>query len=48
MDCVSILEKKGYDLKGYSFDTYYYLRENNLKSSDECEALLMLLEREYG
>jgi len=42
------LEAKGYNLRGYSPDTYYYLFFNNAKNVDECEALLYRLEREFG
>jgi len=48
MDCIPILEKMGYNLRGYSPDTYYYLQENSATSEDECEALLHYLERKYG
>jgi hypothetical protein len=48
MNCIPVLEKKGYNLRGYSPDTYYYLRENNAKSADECEALFFYLEHRYG
>jgi len=48
MDCVPVLVKKGYNLRGYSPDTYYYLTYNDLRTEDECEALLYYLEREFG
>jgi hypothetical protein len=48
MDCTPILKAKGYNLRGYSPDTYYYLSFNNAKNEDECEALFYYLEREYG
>jgi len=48
MDCISVLEAKGYNLRGYSPDTYYYLFFNNAKNVDECEALLYRSEREFG
>ena len=38
MDCVPILMKKGYNLNGYSFDTIFYLRNNDMKNEDESEA----------
>jgi len=48
MNCISVLEKVGYILRGYSPDTYYYLFFNNAKNVDECEALLYYLERKFG
>ena len=48
VNCIPILEKKGYNLRGYSPDLYYHLFFNNAKNEDECEVLLMRLEREYG
>jgi len=48
MDCASVLKKKGYNLEGYSPDTYYYLQENNATSEDECEAWFWYLEMVYG
>jgi len=48
VNCITILEKKGYNLRVYAPDTYYYLSFNNVKNEDECEALFMRLEREYG
>ena len=48
VNCIPILEKKGYNLRGYSSDTYYHLTFNNAKNEDECIALFMRLEREYG
>jgi len=48
MDCASVLKKKGYNLEGYSPDTYYYLQENNAMNEDECEALFWYLEMVYG
>jgi len=48
MNCIPILEKMGYNLRGYSPDTYYYLQENSAKDEDECKALLYRLEREIG
>jgi len=48
MDCIPILEKMGYNLRGYSPDTYYYLTFNDVKNADECKALLSRLEREFG
>jgi hypothetical protein len=48
MDCIPILKKMGYNLRGYSLDTYYYLSFNDAKNEDECEALLYYLERKFG
>jgi len=48
MDCIPILRAKGYNLEGYAPDTYYYLTFNDAKNENECEALLMRLQREYG
>ena len=48
MDCIPILIRKGYNLRGYSPDTYYYLQENSATSKEECESLFWYLEREYG
>ena len=48
VNCIPVLQRKGYNLRGYTFDTYRYLVENNAKNEDECEALLWYLEREYG
>jgi len=48
MDCISVLVKKGYNLRGYSPDTYYYLQENSATNEEECESLFLYLEREYG
>jgi len=48
MNCIPVLEQKGYNLRGYSPDTYYYLFFNDAKNDDECEALFFYLEREYG
>jgi len=48
MDCISVLKQRGYNLEGYSPDTYYYLKYNDVINVNECEALLWLLEREYG
>jgi len=48
MNCVPILEAKGYSLKGYSPDTYARLIENNVSSLDECESWFMYLEAVYG
>jgi hypothetical protein len=48
MNCAEVLRRKGYDLRGYSLDTYYYLTENDVTSEDECESLLGYLEMVYG
>jgi len=48
MDCIKVLKQMGYNLRGYSPDTYYYLQENSAKNEDECESLFWYLEREYG
>ena len=48
MNCIDILKERGYDLKGYSPDTYVHLIENDLSSSDECESLFWYLEAVYG
>jgi len=48
MDCIPILIRKGYNLRGYSPDTYYYLTFNNVKNEDECIALFYRLERGFG
>jgi len=48
MDCISVLKARGYNLEGYSPDTYYYLFFNNAKDEDECESLFFWLEARYG
>ena len=48
MNCIEVLREKGYNLSGYSPDTYIRLSENNVSSSDECESLLWYLEMVYG
>ena len=48
MDCIKVLENKGYNLNGYSPDTYVYLVENDAKDESECESLFWWLEAVYG
>jgi hypothetical protein len=43
-----VLKEKGYSLDGYSPDLYYYLSENNIGDSEECEAYFAYLESVYG
>ena len=48
MNCMEVLKERGYDLSGYSPDTYVRLVENDVSSPDECEALFWYLEAVYG
>jgi hypothetical protein len=48
MNCIDVLKKKGYDVSGYSPDTYIMLTENNITDEEECEGLLSYLEATYG
>ena len=48
MNCVPVLKEKGYDLQGYSPDTYANLHENDIVDEDQCEPLLWYLEMTYG
>ena len=48
MNCVEILKEKGYNLSGYSLDTYMFLSENDVQSPDECESWFSYLEMIYG
>ena len=48
MRCSVILREKGYNLQGYSMDTYYHLDNNDLSDPEECEGLLAFLESQYG
>jgi len=48
MNCMEVLKEKGYNLKGYSPDTYFHLVDNNINNPDECEGWFAYLEAVYG
>ena len=48
MDCISVLKRKGYNLKGYSPDFYDALTDNNATTEEECEGLMAWAEAVYG
>jgi len=48
MNCVDLLKGKGYNLTGYSPDTYVRLSENDITDEEECEGWLAYLESQYG
>lgn len=47
MNCLKVLEEKGFNLNGYSLDTIVTLQESE-GDFDECESLLWYLESIYG
>ena len=48
MNCVDVLQKRGYCLKGYSLDTIFYLNENSIQNGDQCIPWFWFLEARYG
>ena len=48
MNCIDELRRRGYNLSGYSMDTLYYLENNDINDTEECEAYFAYLETQYG
>ncbi|AME30027.1 hypothetical protein AZ270_gp04 [Acidianus tailed spindle virus] len=48
MNCVPVLQRAGYNLRGYSADTYFYLSSNSIQNEEECVSWLWYLEARYG
>jgi len=46
MNCLEYLLLIGYNLKGYSPDTYYFLSSH--QASGQCEAILAYAEARFG